>query len=171
MSDLRNPIVDTPRMLREGMTALSRKVRSERVRRDSGMRANRLPSILIVEDDPHSQTSLFRAFQARQGFDVAVATTIGAARRAVSGDAPWDVICSDLNMGSDDGAEFVRELLLSGARSKIVVSSGLDERGMRERLGSDAAARVVLREKDDILTLVDDLCVMASSLAAERAVR
>lgn len=170
MADLSNPIVETQDLLRRGTEALSQRMRSDRVRRESGSRAMLRPGILVVEDDVNTARTLWRSLQAHQLIDVSVANTLGAARRCASRDVPWDVIVVDLNMGGGErGEELVHELLVSGGAKQIVVSTGLERRDAVERLGADASS-VLIREKADgdiTAWLVD----MATDLAKQRLAR
>lgn len=157
-----NPIRESQERLRGAAKAMSQRVRSERIRKDSGMRAATRPGILVVEDDALMSKSIWRQLQAHRGLDLNIANSTGAARRAISGDVPWDVICIDLNLDGEDGAELVHELLLANVPSAIVVTTGLPEQGARERLSSDVE-RVTIREKGD-----STLAGWVVELAAER---
>lgn len=152
-------IAESQRNMRSAAKVRSVRERSNRFRRTSGMRVAARVGVLIVEDDPLMQGSLFRQLQGYLGLDFSIANSLGAARRAIGYDIPWDVIAVDLNLKDDDGAEFVHEVLLAGIRSMLVVVTGLDASVARERLGEDAE-RVIIREKGDE-TLVDYLVGLA----------
>lgn len=169
MSEPRNPIVETQDLLRRGTKVLSQRMRSDRVRRESGSRALLRPGILVVEDDVGTSRGMWRGLQSHQTVDISIANTLGAARRCASRDTPWDVVAVDLNLGNEHGEEFVHELLVSGGARQIVVTTGLDRRDAVERLGADAP-HVLIREKadGDIAAWLVDL---ATDLARQRLAR
>lgn len=144
----RNPIAETQALLARGTKALSQRMRSDRVRRDSGARAMLHPGILIVEDDANTGRLTWRALQAHPEIDLSIASSLGAARRCMSRDVPWDVVVVDLNLGGERGEELVHELLLSGAVRQVVVFTGLERHDALQRLGADAS-KVLIREKSD----------------------
>lgn len=141
-------IADAQRSMRSAAKVRSVRERSNRFRRSSGIRAAAHAGILIVEDDALMQSSLFRTFQGFLGLDFAIANSLGAARRALGYDTPWDIVAVDLNLREDDGAEFIHEVILSGVCSIPVVLTGLSVPIARERLGEDAD-KVIIREKSD----------------------
>lgn len=128
----------------------AQKVRSERVRR-SGARRPTKPLVLIVEDDPATQSTLYeRKLRASTKVGFGLASCLEVARSFVCcGEQQFTVVVVDLNLGDGDGAEFVHEVLLADPEVEVVVASGFEEDRVRERLGSFDEKRVRIWRKDD----------------------
>jgi len=157
--------------IREAARTRARKVRFEQNRRKlSGERCSR-PSVLIVEDEPQLQQVGVRRLQRELGIDWCEANTVGAARRAVCGDTPWDVAAIDLNLEGEDGAELVSEILLASAARVVVVITGLESQDARVRLGASAADPRVQVWRKGRGEIVGSLITLARDLAEQRASR
>lgn len=113
--------------------------------------ANKVPQIMVVDDDPDTVSILSRHLQ-REGFGV-VAATSGAECLRIVQEQPVDVILLDLMMPDMDGFEVCRQLKTSPATAEIPVimitaRDDLDARAEGIRLGvTDFLAKPVFRRQ------------------------
>lgn len=80
---------------------------------------------LVVEDDPVSAL-LIRAVLEKLGHEVAEANSGAAARQALARREP-DLVLVDLNLGSEGGAELLREFAAAGKRAAVIAMSADDQ--------------------------------------------
>jgi DNA-binding response OmpR family regulator len=112
---------------------------------------DRLPHILIVEDNEHVTTAL-QIMLETVPWRVSVADTIGAALAVTRNDPP-SVALLDLTLPDGDGLALVAPLLASGA-TRIVVLTGHDDRETRQRC-LDAGCADVLVKPISVRDLID----------------
>ena len=97
----------------------------------------KLPSLLLVEDDPTLALELADFLRA-EGYEVQVATGLQEAEQALQG--LFDLLVLDLNLPDGSGAELCLRLR-PYVRSGVVVCTGRSERDLRHTLlrgGADA---------------------------------
>lgn len=93
--------------------------------------------VLIIEDDALLGPRLVTFLQ-QQGFDALLTTSLRDARELLQGHA-FDVVVLDLNLGSSDGLDLLRELSVAHTTPVVVASSRIDEadRILGIELGAD----------------------------------
>jgi CheY-like chemotaxis protein len=108
--------------------------------------AERRTSVLVVDDEPESRSTIARALQAegydvRQAADGYEALELFIAHRA-------DVVVTDLYMAGKNGLELVREIRALAPEARLIAMSGGSETGEFLYLGMirDLAAAATIRK-------------------------
>jgi two-component system response regulator RegA len=86
------------------------------------VRAETVPSVLVVDDDVRFAETLARALE-RRGWSTSVAHTIDGALAAARARVV-DAAIVDLRLGDEDGLELIKPLHALGERMRIVVLTG-----------------------------------------------
>ena len=88
-------------------------------------------TILVVEDEPAMRTLLTKLLS-RQGFNVLAAGDVSGAQSLLHG---ADLLLIDINLGRDDGMDFVEQLRERGCDKPAFMMSGLvsDEKNARAK--------------------------------------
>lgn len=118
--------------------------------------------VLLVEDEPGHAELARRAFESQAGaFDVEVAETVGAARAALHGGTPPDLVIADWLLPDGEGLDLLRSESAGAMPPVVIMTSHGSERVAVEAIRAGAVDYVVKSE-----TALADLPHMA-----ERAVR
>jgi signal transduction histidine kinase/DNA-binding response OmpR family regulator len=118
--------------------------------------------VLLVEDEPGHAELARRAFESQSGaFSVSVAETIGAARAALHGQNPPDLVIADWLLPDGEGLDLLRSEPAAAMPPVVIMTSHGSERVAVEAIRAGAVDYVVKSE-----TALADLPHMA-----ERAVR
>jgi signal transduction histidine kinase/DNA-binding response OmpR family regulator len=118
--------------------------------------------VLLVEDEPGHAELARRAFESQSGaFSVSVAETIGAAREALHGQNPPDLVIADWLLPDGEGLDLLRSEPAAAMPPVVIMTSHGSERVAVEAIRAGAVDYVVKSE-----TALADLPHMA-----ERAVR
>lgn len=96
-----------------------------------------MANILVLDDDPDLR-ALVQRYLTAAGYEVALAESAAAAKKAIAAAKP-DLIIADINLPGVSGIEFVAGLKsdAGGARIPVVYLTGLEENGelARQTLG------------------------------------
>lgn len=95
--------------------------------------ASRPPSLLIVENDARI-AELMRWFLERRGFEVRAAGSLAEAREHLRQRMP-DLMLSDIELGRENGREFLPQLSREGLLPRTLVVSGFLDAVVAEELG------------------------------------
>jgi signal transduction histidine kinase/ActR/RegA family two-component response regulator len=118
--------------------------------------------VLLVEDEPGHAELARRAFESQKGaFDVRVAETVDAARAALHGAVPPDLVIADWLLPDGEGLDLLRSEPAAAMPPVVIMTSHGSERVAVEAIRAGAVDYVVKSE-----TALADLPHMA-----ERAVR
>jgi len=118
--------------------------------------------VLLVEDEPGHAELARRAFESQAGaFDVEIAETVGAARAALHGGTPPDLVIADWLLPDGEGLDLLRSESAGAMPPVVIMTSHGSERVAVEAIRAGAVDYVVKSE-----TALADLPHMA-----ERAVR
>ena len=109
--------------------------------------------ILLVDDHPLTRSALAALLQ-QQGFQVVGEAADGNEAIAKAGDLRPDLVLLDLSMPGLDGLEALTRMLAVSPPPEILVHSGFDAAGMRDRVLALGAARYL--EKGGKLNEVRD---------------
>jgi DNA-binding NtrC family response regulator len=108
--------------------------------------------VLVVDDDP-SIRLLCRINLEFDGYRVAEAGSLGAARDALGGDAEPAVVLLDVHVGSEDGFDLLTEIRQDHPETRVVLLTGT--------AGLDAAQRELA---DGVLPKPFSLELLASTV-------
>ncbi len=105
--------------------------------------------VLLVEDDPGHVELALRAFEGRNAaFQVSVAETIGAGRRALSGEGPRpDIVIADWLLPDGEGLDLLRYDSAAALPPIVIMASHGSERVAVEAMRAGAADYVVKTEQ------------------------
>jgi PAS domain S-box-containing protein len=103
--------------------------------------------VLLVEDEPAHAELASRAFEARPGvFEVSVAETLVAAREALGGPTPPDVVIADWRLPDGEGVDLLRGNPGGGLPPVVIMTSQGSERVAVEVMRAGAVDYVVKSE-------------------------
>jgi len=118
--------------------------------------------VLLVEDEPGHAELARRAFEGQAGaFDVSIAETVGAAREALHGAIPPDLVIADWLLPDGEGLDLLRSEPVRAMPPIVIMTSHGSERVAVEAIRAGAVDYIVKSE-----TALADLPHLA-----ERAVR
>jgi DNA-binding NtrC family response regulator len=99
-----------------------------------------MPSVLVADDDTDFREAIVAALTVN-GFRVRVAASVAELCRSVEADPP-DVVLSDVRMPGD-GTTVPRRVQAICPGTPVVVMTGLDEAGVRDRVMREGAVAYV----------------------------
>jgi len=128
------------------------------LRRKSKMSAERVPSVLIVDDDESLRDTLRRMVES-VGYDVHCAEDARTAIATVADREP-DIIITDIYMPAGDGFELLNWLRNNGIRTPVIAMSGsisgageYDQLSVAEHLGAAAVIDKPFRQSKLVETI------------------
>lgn len=115
---------------------------------------NKLPTILIVEDEPDLQQAYAMILE-HQGYVIVTASNGIEGLEKIKAHLP-SLILLDIFMPQMDGRELLRNLDLDlYPNTKIIVYSNLSDKGIEEEMISLGADQVVLKSKTSPADLIE----------------
>jgi CheY-like chemotaxis protein len=125
---------------------------------DNQMSAERIPSVLIVDDDAALRETLRRMCES-VGYDVQTAEDARSAIMTVNDREP-DIIITDIYMPAGDGFELLNWLRNNGIRTPVIAMSGsssgagdYDQLSVAEHLGAAAVIDKPFRQSKLVETI------------------
>lgn len=118
-------------------------------------RGDEVANMLLIEDDENLRLAIGRALS-KQGHEVTSVATVSAAQDAVS-TQHFELVLSDVNLGSESGIDFIQELRESGFLGSIVLMTAyanVDDAVRAMKLGADDYLAKPVRMEE--LTLLCD---------------
>lgn len=133
--------------------------------------------IMIVDDHTIVRAGLRLLIESRPGFKVVGEAGNGAQARELAESGQPDIIVLDLDLGSENGLEFLPDLLALAGKARVLILTGMLNPDLHRRAIRLGAMGIILKEKaaDVLLEAIDQVSMgeiwfdrlMASVLMAE----
>jgi two-component system nitrate/nitrite response regulator NarL len=95
--------------------------------------------ILVVDDHPIVRIGVRMLIQSQPGFEIVGEATNRSEALSLAGGRQPDIILLDLNLGDEQGVDFIPELLVSAPQARILILAGLADQEIQleaARLGA-----------------------------------